>query len=39
MIETKILEQASQAIQKLYGAEPVPGSFGVEKTKKEITGD
>jgi len=39
MIEAKILEQASQAVQKLYGQEPGTGSFGVEKTKKEITGD
>jgi arginyl-tRNA synthetase len=39
MIEAKILEQTCEAVRKLYGHELKPGSIGLEKTKKEITGD
>ncbi len=39
MIEAKILEQTGEALRKLYGHELAPGSIGLERTKKEITGD
>ena len=39
MIEEKILAQCCHAVQKLYGHELNPASVGLEKTKKEITGD
>lgn len=39
MIEAKILEQACKAVRELYGQEVQPDAIGLEKTKKEITGD
>jgi len=39
MIETKIREQTCNALRNLYGHELKPDSVGLEKTKKEITGD
>ena len=39
MIEVKLLEQTGEAVRKLYGHELDPASIGLEKTKKEITGD
>jgi arginyl-tRNA synthetase len=39
MIEEKILAQTCEAVQKLYGHALNPGNIGLEKTKKEITGD
>jgi len=39
MIETKILAQTCDAIRQLYGQEVSQELIGLEKTKKEITGD
>ncbi|MEI6684233.1 MAG: arginine--tRNA ligase [Bacteroidota bacterium] len=39
MIEEIILAKCCEAVQHLYGQEVSPGSIGMEKTKKEITGD
>ncbi len=39
MIETKLLEQTCIAVSKLYGHDLNHNSIGLEKTKKEITGD
>jgi arginyl-tRNA synthetase len=39
MIETKLLEQTCKAFSKLYGQELNADSIGMEKTKREITGD
>lgn len=39
MIEAKILEKACEALRILYGQEMKPESLGLEKTRKEITGD
>ncbi len=39
MIETTILEKTCEALQQLYNQIISPASIGLEKTKKEITGD
>jgi arginyl-tRNA synthetase len=39
MIEEKILALTCEAVQKLYGHTLNPENIGLEKTKKEITGD
>jgi arginyl-tRNA synthetase len=39
MIEQLLQLKTSEAISRLYGQVISPGSIGVEKTKKEITGD
>lgn len=39
MIEAKILEQTCKAVKELYGHDLNPEAIGLEKTKKEITGD
>ncbi len=39
MIETKIREKTCDAVRNLFGHELKPDSIGLEKTKKEITGD
>ena len=39
MIEAKILEQTCEAVRNLYGQEVKPESIGLERTKKEISGD
>jgi arginyl-tRNA synthetase len=39
MITLKLVEQTCEAVHKLYGHVVTPDSIGLEKTKKEITGD
>ncbi|MCX6278878.1 MAG: arginine--tRNA ligase [Bacteroidetes bacterium] len=39
MIEKKILKKTVDAIKEMYGQEINPSSIGLEKTRKEITGD
>ncbi len=39
MIEAKLLEQTSAAVKMLYGHDLKTDAIGLERTKKEITGD
>jgi len=39
MIESELVRQTCEAVEKLYGQALQPDSAGLEKTKKEITGD